>query len=73
MPTTTGDRPGRSMSLTQAANRLGVAPRTVRRMVARGQLTGYRIGDTRLLRLDPKDVDECLRAIPTAAARPGVQ
>ena len=44
MSTTTADRPGRWLSLAQAADCLGVAPRTVRRMVARGQLTGYRIG-----------------------------
>ena len=68
MSTETADRPGRWLSLTQAADRLGVAPRTVRRMVARGQLTGYRVGDTKLLRLDEVEVDGCMRAVPSASA-----
>ena len=73
MSTPTADRPGRWLSMAQAADRLGVAPRTVRRMVARGLLTGYRVGDTRLLRVDRHEVDQCLRTIPTASARWWVQ
>ena len=72
MPTS-DDHRDRWISLAQAADRLGVTPRTIRRMIARGRLTGYRIGDTRLLRLDRIEVDMCLRPIPTASARQGVR
>ena len=66
-------RSGRWVSLAQAADLVGVTPRTIRRMVARGELTGYRLGDTRLLRLDREEVDRCLTAIPTAAPGWGVR
>lgn len=46
------------------AERLAVNPRTIRRMIARGQLTGYRFGD-RLIRLDPAEVDSLMRRVPT--------
>ena len=46
------------------AERLAVNPRTIRRLIARGQLTGYRLGD-RLLRVDPAEVDSLMRPIPT--------
>jgi excisionase family DNA binding protein len=46
------------------AERLAVNPRTIRRMIARGQLTGYRFGD-RLIRLDRAEVDSLMRPIPT--------
>jgi excisionase family DNA binding protein len=48
------------------AERLAVNPRTIRRMIARGQLTGYRFGD-RLIRLDQAEVDSLMRPIPTVA------
>ena len=65
MSTTTVYQRGRWITLSQAADRLGVAPRTLRRMVARGQLTAYCVGDTPLLRVDTEDVDQCLHAVPT--------
>jgi excisionase family DNA binding protein len=46
------------------AERLAVNPRTIRRMIARGQLTGYRFGD-RLIRLDRAEVDSLMRPILT--------
>jgi excisionase family DNA binding protein len=55
--------------LAEAAARLGVHPRTIRRHIASGSLTGYRLG-SRLIRVDASEVDALLRPIPTAAHRP---
>lgn len=54
-------------SLAEAAERLHVHPRTVRRLIAAGTLTGYRLGP-RLLRVDQSEVDALLRPIPNGAA-----
>jgi excisionase family DNA binding protein len=53
------------ISINQAADRLGVNPRTIRRMVSRGQLTAYRVGN-KIVRLDSDDVDALPHRIPTA-------
>lgn len=55
----------RLISLTEASKELGVVPRTVRRYVASGLLTGYKVGP-RLIRVDRDDVLGLLRQIPTA-------
>jgi len=52
-------------TLADAAARHGVHPRTIRRRIAEGQLTGYRFGP-HLLRVDPDEVDALLRPVPTA-------
>jgi excisionase family DNA binding protein len=52
-------------SIAAAAERLGVCTKTVRRWIAEGRLTGYRVGPT-LIRLDAAEVDALLRPIPTA-------
>jgi excisionase family DNA binding protein len=54
-------------SVGEAAARIGVSPKTVRRWIASGHLNGYRMGP-RLLRVDPDDVDKMLTLIPTARA-----
>src|SRR5665647_2249084 len=54
-------------SVGDAAARLGVSTKTVRRWIASGQLAGYRVGP-RLLRVDPDDLDRMLRLIPAARA-----
>lgn len=51
------------VSLAEAARRLGCTTRTVRRRIADGSLTGYRMGP-RLIRLDAAEVDALLRRIP---------
>lgn len=57
------------LSLAEAADRLGVSPRTVRRMIADGTIAGYRIR-TRMLRVTAADVEGLLsRRIPTAKRR----
>jgi len=52
-------------SIEQAGDLLGCSPRTVRRMIAAGEITGYRLGK-RLLRVDLIEVETRLRPIPTA-------
>jgi len=65
---TAPDRTRPLETLTEAAERLGVCTRTLRRYIAIGRLTGYRLGDT-LIRLDSDEVDSLLRPIPAAGAR----
>jgi excisionase family DNA binding protein len=54
-------------SVGDAAARVGVSTKTIRRWIASGQLAGYRMGP-RLLRVDPDDVDRMLTLIPSARA-----
>jgi excisionase family DNA binding protein len=55
----------RIASISDAAEYSGVHPRTIRRHIAAGRLTGYRMGP-RLIRVDLNEVDErLLRPIPT--------
>jgi excisionase family DNA binding protein len=56
----------RLCSIDDAAAELACSPRTVRRMIASGQLTGYRVG-ARLLRVDLNEIETVLCVIPTAA------
>lgn len=55
----------RGESLESAAERWDLNPRTIRRMIARGQIPAFRVGGERLLRVDPDDVDAAMRPIPT--------
>lgn len=59
------DRGRQLISIAQAAERLGVCGKTVRRRIADGSLTAYRVGP-RLLKIDVADLDDVLRPIPTA-------
>jgi excisionase family DNA binding protein len=43
-------------------------PRTIRRYIARGDLTAYRVGSTRTIRVSLDDVDKLLHPIPGGAA-----
>lgn len=54
----------RWLTQIEAAEYLGVTDRTLRRMIAAGELPAYRLGK-RLLRLDARDLDAMLRPIPT--------
>jgi len=51
-------------SLASAAERTGLSIRTLRRRIANGDLTAYRNG-TRIIRVDPHDVDHLMVRIPT--------
>jgi excisionase family DNA binding protein len=56
-------------SIESAAQRLNVNPRTIRRRIADGSLTGYRVGGGRSIRVESAEVDESLlKPIPTGAA-----
>lgn len=55
----------RYASLDKAAAYVDTSPRTIRRAIAEGRLKGYRFGP-RLLRVDLNEIDDVLRAIPTA-------
>jgi excisionase family DNA binding protein len=60
------EQPRQLETLEQAAQRLGVSPKTIRRRIADGTLTGYRTGP-RLIRVDPAEVDAALlRPVPNA-------
>jgi excisionase family DNA binding protein len=44
----------------EAADYLGVTPRTIRQMIADGRLTGYRAG-ARLVRVDLNEIDAAMK------------
>lgn len=56
----------RMETLDDAAARWSVSSWTLRRMIARGQLTGYRL-NSKLIRVDPFEVDALFHEIPTVA------
>ena len=56
-------------SIPHAADYLGVSPKTIRRYIAAGRLTGYRAGP-RLIRVDLNELDAMLRPIPTVGGGP---
>ena len=60
--------PRTMISLEDAARRLDVHPRTVRRYIAESRLTAFRVGP-RLIRVDAAEVDALLAPIVTATAR----
>lgn len=51
--------------LAAAAARLDCSTRTIRRMIARGELQVYRLGN-KSIRVDMNEVDALLKPIPTA-------
>ena len=57
----------RYVTLAQAAEYLGCHEKTVRRLIAAGKLTGYRIGQ-RMIRVDLNEVDSLMAPVPTTEA-----
>lgn len=51
------------ITIPDAADYLGVNPRTIRRRITDGTLTGYRMGP-RIIRVDLEEVDALLVRIP---------
>jgi len=62
-PAATSTPERRYVRLEDAAARLACDPKTIRRRIADGELTGYRLG--RLVRVDLAEVDTLLTRIPT--------
>jgi excisionase family DNA binding protein len=58
---------GQQLSIQQVAEQYGVHPRTVRRYIAAGRLTAYRIGP-QLIRLDADQVRQELLSEPVQPA-----
>lgn len=54
------------VSTRDAADYLGVSMKTIRRYVAAGDLNGYRLGSSRLIKLDFDEVETLARKIPNA-------
>ena len=60
------DRTDRTLiTLIEAARRVGVHPRTMRRYVSDGLIAGYTVGP-RLVKFDVADLDALVRRIPAA-------
>jgi excisionase family DNA binding protein len=58
--------PSRSLTtIAGAAEYAGCSPKTIRRRIADGSLTGYRMGP-RLVRVDLNELDAFFAPIPTA-------
>lgn len=55
-------------TIETTAEQLCVHPRTVRRMVARGEIVAVRVGNGRILRIDADSLAEALRPIPAGGA-----
>lgn len=63
--TTTPRKARRLASVAAASEYAACSPKTIRRYIATGRLTGYRMGP-RLIRVDLDELDALLRPIPTA-------
>lgn len=57
----------RYCTVAEAAEYIGTSTKFVRTLIARGDLTGYRIG-TRAIRLDLRELDNIMTPIPSAKA-----
>lgn len=60
----------RYVTIEAAADQLGVATKTIRRRIASGELTGYKLGK-RTIRVRADDIENLLREIPTAGGSDG--
>ncbi|MBA3718686.1 MAG: excisionase family DNA-binding protein [Nocardioidaceae bacterium] len=60
----------RPASIAAASEYAGVHPRTIRRWIAAGWVTAYRMGP-RLIRVDMDDIDSLHKRIPAAGGGPG--
>lgn len=69
-PKTTPPTPSAADWLTveQAAQRVGMSAKTIRRWIDAGRLPAYRAGAT-AVRVRPADVDACLTRIPATRRR----
>ncbi|MHA6524358.1 excisionase family DNA-binding protein [Tessaracoccus sp. G1721] len=63
-PSPTGDDSRRFIRQETAAERWDVSVDTIRRLIAAGKITGYRLNG-RIIRVDVNEVDAAFRSIPT--------
>lgn len=56
----------RYVTIKYGAEYLSISEQSLRRYIAAGRITGYRLGE-RALRVDRQDLDALLSAIPTAS------
>lgn len=61
------NRPRRRAKLADAAEMYGVSVKTLRRRIADGSLTGYRLG-SRIILVDLDELDALLTPIPSAGS-----
>lgn len=66
MPERRPKTPRRLVTLTVAAESLGTSTKFVRRRIAEGRLTGYRLS-TRAIRVDMVEVEALAQPMPNAA------
>lgn len=71
MPVRRPDKPAERIApaftnQTGAATYLGCTGRTIRNMIADGRLPGYKLGDSRAVRIRIADLEAMLRPIPAA-------
>lgn len=59
-------KPPRYATLAEAAEYLGANERTIRNLISRGQITGFRLG-RKLIRVNLDELDDAMEIIPTAA------
>ncbi len=52
----------RLISSKKAGECLGISPNSIRKLVADGKLAAYLIGEKKLVKFDPKDVEHYLAA-----------
>lgn len=64
--TATADESRKFIRQETAAERWDVSVDTIRRLIASGKVTGYRLNG-RIIRVDVAEVDACFRPIPTVA------
>jgi excisionase family DNA binding protein len=53
------------ISIAAAAEHLDVSLKTIRRRIAAGDLKAYRLGGSRVLRVNLNELDDLMRPIPT--------
>jgi excisionase family DNA binding protein len=66
-----GNNRPRWNTISEAADYLGVTPKTIRNYLGRGYFPGYRIPRTRGVRVNLNDIDKAMRSLPTSVARAG--
>ena len=59
-PGSTPPRRARLLSSKTAAEYLGISPNSIRRLVSDGKLSAYLIGEKKLVKFDPADLDNYL-------------